>query len=296
MAGEYARRRVLRIAFVTLGTVAISSDDTRGVPVTEQTGPAVFNPDGSHTHVVRVPVPVTPVPTPKPYTFFDEFSGAAGTAPDPAKWAPQAGRGIWGTGEVENMINSLSTAYVDGNSNLVIACVSDGQGGFNSARLNSRFSGGFGTWVMRAQVPVALGAWPALWFMGNNGQWPHNGEVDLAEIYGPNVNGGQLQTTVHSSGSNGQPSYYANHATDGKFHVYQMTWTAGGFVFSLDGAEYLTVTESQFPAGQYPFNSNGGMYCILNVAAGGEGPGGAVPLADELPVRMLVDYVHFTAA
>ena len=267
--------------------------------MTEQTGPAVFGPDGSHTHTVPVPVPVTPVTPvtpPKPYTFFDEFSGAAGSAPDMTKWAPQTGRGIWGTGEVENMINSLSTAYVDGNSNLVIALASDGAGGFNGARLNSKFSGSYGTWVMRAQVPVALGAWPALWFMGNNGQWPANGEVDLVEIYGPNVNGGQLQTTVHSSGSNGQPSYYANHATDGKFHVYQMAWSATGFVFSLDGTQYLTVGETQFPAGEYPFNGSGGMYCILNVAAGGEGPAGAVPLADELPVRMLIDYVRFTAA
>ena len=274
--------------------------------MSEQTGPAVFSPSGAHTHSVAVPTtappaPVPPVTPPPPvpvpsYTFFDEFNGAAGTAPDPTKWVPQTGRGIWGTGEVENMINSTSTAYVDGNSNLVIACVSDGQGGFNSARLNSKFAGSYGTWTMRAQVPVALGAWPALWFMGNNGQWPANGEVDLAEIYGPNVNGGQLQTTVHSSGSNGQPSYYANHATDGQFHVYQVVWTASGFTFSLDGAVYLTVTESQFPPGEYPFNGNGGMYCILNVAAGGEGPNGAVPLADELPIKMLIDYVHFSAA
>jgi len=247
-----------------------------------------------------VPVPTpTPTPTPTPvaaYTFFDEFDGAAGTAPDPAKWAPQTGQGIWGTGEVEDMINSTKTAYVDGNSNLVIALISDGQGGFNSARLNSTFSGSYGTWEMRAQIPVVTGAWPALWFMGNDGQWPDCGEADMAEIYGPNVNGGQLQTTIHSSGTNGNPSYYANHATDGEFHIYQMVWTAAGFVFSIDGTEYLTVTETQFAAGQYPFNGNGGMYCILNVAAGGEGPNGAVPLADELPIKMLIDYVHFSAA
>ena len=72
------------------------------------------------------------------------------------KWAPQTGRGIWGTGEVENMINSVKTAYLDGDSHLVIACVSDGAGGFDSARLNSKFSAMYGTWTIRAQVPVAL--------------------------------------------------------------------------------------------------------------------------------------------
>jgi beta-glucanase (GH16 family) len=149
---------------------------------------------------------------------------------------------------------------------------------------------------MRAKVPVITGAWPALWFMGNDGNWPDNGEADMVEIYGPDVNGGQFQTTIHSSGSNGQPSYYANHATDGEFHVYQMVWTAEGFVFSLDGTEYLTVKETQFASGEYPFNGNGGMYCILNVAAGGEGTNGAVPEASALPVLMFVDYVHFTAA
>lgn len=267
------------------------------------TGPEIYAADGSghHTHVITIPAttppPAIPPTPPAPvYAFSDEFDGPAGSAPDMTKWAPQTGRGIWGTGEVENMINSTATAYLDGDSHLVIACVSDGAGGFISARLNSKFSATYGTWTIRAQVPIARGAWPALWFMGNTGQWPRNGEVDLIEIYGPNVIGGQSQTTVHSSGANGQPSYYANHPADGGFHVYQMAWTAAGFVFSLDGTEYLTVNESEFPAGEYPFNTNGGMYCIMNVAAGGSGPAGVVPLADELPIRMLVDYVHFTAA
>ena len=106
--------------------------------MTEQTGPAVFSPSGAHTHSIPVPppvgvAPVTPVPPVAPvapvvsYTFSDEFDGAAGSPPDMTKWAPQTGRGIWGTGEVENMINSVKTAYLDGKSHLVIACVSDGQ-------------------------------------------------------------------------------------------------------------------------------------------------------------------------
>ena len=56
--------------------------------MTERTGPAVFNPDGSHTHAVPATIPaspVPPVPPAPPYTFSDEFNGPAGTAPASAE-------------------------------------------------------------------------------------------------------------------------------------------------------------------------------------------------------------------
>ena len=99
--------------------------------MTEQTGPAVFAPDGSHTHTIPAPAPApvpVPVPTPVPvpvYAFSDEFDGQA-LAAGYDEVGSHNGRGIWGTGEVENMINSVKTAYLDGQSHLVIACVSDG--------------------------------------------------------------------------------------------------------------------------------------------------------------------------
>jgi beta-glucanase (GH16 family) len=251
------------------------------------------------TPVTPPPTPVTPTPPPATpaYTFADEFDGAAGTGIDTTKWVPQLGQGIWGTGEVEDMVNSLTTAHVDGNSNLVVSLASDGKGGFIGARLQSKFSQGFSTtgtsyWEVRAQVPNVAGAWPAIWFMGNNGQWPANGEADMIERYGPNVISGDYQTTIHSSGSEGQPSKFANIAADNDWHIFRMVQTEGQLVFSVDGVAYLTVDSSQFASGEWPFDNNGGMYIILNVAAGGTGTDEVQPEAAVLPVEMLVDYVH----
>jgi beta-glucanase (GH16 family) len=190
------------------------------------------------------------------------------------------------------MIKSPATAYVDGDGHLVIALVSDGAGGFNGARLTTqgKFSSQAGTaWEASIQITPTAGAWPAYWFMGNNGNWPANGEADVMENYGP---GEDSQTTVHSSGTEGQPSKYANFTADGDFHVYRMEWTEGQFEFFRDGTSYLTVTSSQFSSGEWPFTSNGGMYAILNIAAGGSGTNYVNPEAVVLPVKMLVDYVH----
>jgi beta-glucanase (GH16 family) len=232
------------------------------------------------------------VPTPATYLFADEFAGAAGTAPDPSKWAYDTGEGIWGTGEVENMIESLETAYVDGAGHLVIALVSDGSGGYLGARLTTqgKFSSQVGTaWEASIKITPMAGAWPAFWLMGNNGNWPANGEVDVLENYGT-ANNGESQTTVHSSGGNGQPSAYANFAADSNFHIYRVEWTAGQFEFFRDGVSYLTVTSAKLTP--WPFEDNGGMYVILNVAAGGSGTNSVNPAASALPVKMTVDYVH----
>jgi beta-glucanase (GH16 family) len=235
----------------------------------------------------------TPTPAPTAgFTFADEFAGAAGSYPSAANWAPQTGQGIWGTGEVEMMTSDPANAYLNGTGQLVIACTSDGQGGFNSARLQSTFSQQFGTWEICAKINPVAGGWPAVWFMGNNGQWPANGEADMMENYGPTSNNGQSQSTVHSSGSNGNPSQDANFPADDAWHIYKMVWAAGRIEFYRDGVSYLTVLSSEFPAGQWPFDDNGGMYCILNVAAGGEGTNYVNPEADVLPVLMEIDYVH----
>jgi beta-glucanase (GH16 family) len=246
---------------------------------------------------VPAPSPVTTLvpPTPAPaagFTFAEEFAGAAGSYPSAKNWAPQTGQNIWGTGEVEMMTSDPANAYVNGAGQLVIACTSDGQGGFNSARLQSTHSQMYGTWEICAKINPVAGGWPAIWFMGNNGQWPRNGEADLMENYGPTSNGGQSQSTVHSSGTNGNPSKDVNFPGDNKWHIYKMVWTQGKIEFFVDGKATLTVTSAEFPAGEWPFDNNGGMYCILNVAAGGEGTNYVNPLADALPVLMEIDYVH----
>lgn len=242
------------------------------------------------------PVVTSVAPTPAPaagFTFADEFAGAAGSPPSAANWSAQTGQGIWGTGEVEDMVDSTTNAYLNGTGQLVIALTSDGNGGYRSARLQSTFSQQYGTWEICAKITPTVGAWPAIWFMGNDGQWPRNGEADLMENYGPNVNGGKSQATVHSSGAGGVPSKDANYAADTAWHIYRMEQAEGHIEFFVDGVSVLTVDSDMFSTfSLWPFDDNGGMYCILNVAAGGTGTNEAVPAVGALPVLMEIDYVH----
>lgn len=36
---------------------------------------------------------------------------------------------------------------------------------------------------VRAKIPVAQGAWPAIWSTGNWWEWPLGGEIDMLEFY-----------------------------------------------------------------------------------------------------------------
>ena len=54
-------------------------------------------------------------------TFYDDFDGPDGSAPDPAKWVYDLGGGGWGNNELQTYTDSRLNSYQDGNSNLVIA-------------------------------------------------------------------------------------------------------------------------------------------------------------------------------
>lgn len=45
------------------------------------------------------------------------------------------------------------------------------------------FSFLYGRVVVRARIPVCLGAWPAIWLLGKGLPWPSNGEIDMMEYY-----------------------------------------------------------------------------------------------------------------
>lgn len=54
-----------------------------------------------------------------------------------------------------------------------------------SAALESRgkFDFCFGRVEVRARIPLAKGAWPAIWLKGSEGEWPACGEIDVMEFY-----------------------------------------------------------------------------------------------------------------
>jgi beta-glucanase (GH16 family) len=241
------------------------------------------------------PAPAPVPPTAATYTFADEFDEPEGSAPNPKSWTYDLGnQDGFGNGEVQVYTDTRTNSYQDGDSNLVIAATY-ANGVYNSARIKTEgfFSQLGGHFEASVAVNHQPGLWPAFWLLGQNMpsvSWPDCGEIDILENYGASA---EVETTVHTPDGATTYSQYADIASDTDFHVYRLDWEGTTMTFSRDGAEYLTVTESQFPASSWVFGpqepNNGGMFLILNLAVGGFA---GTPNPASWPVLFKIDYVH----
>jgi len=235
---------------------------------------------------------------PVTYTFEDDFTGPAGSAPDQVKWAYDLGGGGWGNNELEIYTSSTENVYVDGNSNLVVRAVKTVRGSglsYTSARLKTqgKFSQLGGRFQARIKLNSQPGLWPAFWLLGQDITtvgWPHCGEIDIAEDFGHSV----VESSVHAPDGTSTYGVSGDITSDTDWHVYQLDWDATGFVFSRDGTAYLTVPNTFCPESAWVFGpaepNNGGMFILLNLAIGGNA--GTPPASVQFPVEMLVDYVR----
>jgi beta-glucanase (GH16 family) len=231
--------------------------------------------------------------------WSDEFTGAAGTAPDPSKWTYDIGTG-WGNEQLEYDTDRPVNVSLDGLGHLAITARRENFQGqpFTSGRINTRgrFGQTRGRFEARMQMPVGAGLWPAFWLLGSDLStvgWPACGEIDVMEyrgqeratvhgsLHGPGYSGGEALTralTLPSGGFN-----------DG-FHVFAVIWETNRIAYQVDGVTYQTLTPANLPRNarwvfDHPFN------IILNLAVGGNYVGN--PDANTLfPQSLLVDYVR----
>ena len=236
----------------------------------------------------------------------DNFSGSAGSAPNPANWTYDVGGSGWGNDELECYTDNRTNSYLDGKGHLVIAarydpgflCAGGVRDDYTSARLTTKGlrTLRYGTIVMRAELPTGPGSWPAFWALGQDigtAGWPASGEIDAAEVIGSEprtVNG-----SIHARGWNGQPYVRTSHVQStttlsGRFHTYGVTWTPTRITFTFDGHAYYSVTKADATAsGNWPFQRP--FYLLLDVAVGGTWPGPPTS-ATRWPQRMVIDYVR----
>lgn len=238
-------------------------------------------------------------------TWSDEFNGADGSRPDPAKWKFTVGGNGWGNSELEYYTDGPQNAVIRGGS-LVIRAVKETFTGpnnvkrkYTSARISTKglFDQVYGRFEARIKIPRGQGMWPAFWMMGIDEKtigWPACGEIDVME------NVGKEPSTVHGSmhgpGYSHDRGYSASYKLPGgaqiadDFHVFAIEWEPNVVRFYVDRRLYATFTPDWLPAGMkwvfdHPF------YIILNLAVGGDWPG--PPNANTVfPQEMLVDYVR----
>jgi beta-glucanase (GH16 family) len=252
--------------------------------------------------------------------WSDEFNGPAGpftqTTSNNQFWTFETGQGVFGTGEIENMIADGTTSFLDGNGHLVIKTYLSG-GTYFSARMKTQLNGGFGKEFTygrveaRIQIPTSQAIWPAFWMMGDNGvTWPGRGEIDIMENNGAKPT--QVKGTIHGIG-------YANtglgvnfHSPDGvtpfanAYHIYGMIWSPFQIQFYVDDPAniYATMTPGEIMGvgangtastlGQWDFWGHP-FFILFDVAVGGGfvGPPGSGTV---VPQFMNIDYVRLYQA
>ncbi|MEC7984006.1 MAG: family 16 glycosylhydrolase [Myxococcota bacterium] len=171
---------------------------------------------------------------------------------------------------------------------------------YTSASIHTKglFDWQYGRMVVRAKVTNLAGTWPAIWMLGNECDWPSNGEIDVMENYGGKI----LGNFAWGSNQPWSPVWDAEHInvsdlgegwTD-DFHLWELVWSSTRMTIYLDGAEVNTVSladtinGSAVCAGENPFQKP--QYILLNLALGGNAGGSVEELG--FPTRYWVDYVR----
>lgn len=235
-------------------------------------------------------------------TWSDEFSGRAGSAPDPKKW-------VFDFSDNQNheleTYTTLPANARQQDGNLIITALKqdttrpDGTvRHYTSARLFTKglFSQTYGRFEASIKLPLGKGIWPAFWLLGDDIAtvgWPKSGEIDIVENIGePTIS----HSTIHGPGYSGDKGPTAaftlppSQRVDTAFHLYALEWSPNDIKFFLDNHLVAERTPADLPAGttwvyNHPF------FIILNLAVGGDWPGNP-DATTTFPQQMLVDYVR----
>ncbi|WP_432832664.1 family 16 glycosylhydrolase [Dactylosporangium sp. CA-092794] len=240
-------------------------------------------------------------------TWSDEFDGAAGAAPDGAKWKHDVGGGGFGNSELEYYTDGAANSALDGAGHLVISARKENPANYNcwygrceytSSRLLTagKFTQKYGRFEARIKIPRGQGIWPAFWMLGDDigtNPWPNNGEIDIMENVGkePGTVHGSLHGPGYSGGNplTGWTTLSGGRALADDFHTFTVDWAPDSVVWYLDGVQYERQTPADTRGNRWVFDHP--FFMILNVAVGGTWPG-SPDASSTYPQQMVVDYVR----
>ena len=157
----------------------------------------------------------------------------------------------------------------------------------------------YGRFEIRARIQARKGLWPAIWFLGVEGRWPYNGEIDLMEFYGgeilANACWGGEQRNVPVWDTVRKPvASFEDPEWDREFHVWRMEWDENRIALYVDNLllntidQHAAVNPKGLNGPEYPFRQP--HYLLINLAIGGSN--GGDPADTPFPARFEVDYVR----
>ena len=162
----------------------------------------------------------------------------------------------------------------------------------------------YGRLEVSARIPVAGGAWPAIWTLGSGMPWPSCGEIDVMEYY--RINGVPHILANVAWGNDREFDAVWNtrrvpftHFTGRdaawaqQFHLWSMEWDEQSIRIWLDDELLNEVPLSSTvngSIGHYDNPFHHPQYILLNLAIGGDN-GGTIDDA-AFPMRYEIDYVR----
>jgi beta-glucanase (GH16 family) len=235
--------------------------------------------------------PDQPAPPPGYHLVWsDEFNYAG--KPDPAKWGYELG--FVRNHEPQRYTDDLTNARVE-DGHLVVEARQDpaDPAKFTSASVVTQTKAEwlYGRVEVRAKLPNAPGAWPAIWMLGathGKEKWPQCGETDIMELWGGN-DPKLVKSTVHFArdGKHGSSGGSLTVEDPNDYHVYAVDWTPEKFTFFVDDRVVKAIDIASLKADGKTFHTP--QYLLLNVALDVK----KRPVDPKyLPMQMLVDWVR----
>lgn len=226
--------------------------------------------------------------------WSDEFNYSG--APVDSLWNYELG--YVRNNELQKYTNSAENIRVK-DGFCIITCRMEEDSAITSASITTKNKNDikYGRVEVRAQIPSALGSWPAIWLLGNNVKevgWPACGEIDIMEHVG--FDPLKVHANIHTKAYN-----HVNGDTRGNaievedpsmdFHVYAINWYRDRIDFFFDDSLYHSyANDMQEDPDTWPFDEP--HYLIMNLAFGG-GWGGVKGVdLNALPLEYKIDYVR----
>lgn len=233
--------------------------------------------------------------------WSDEFNGSA---LDETVWNYNIGGNGWGNNEKQYYTSRQENIRVQ-NGCLEIEARKEHyeNNEYTSARIHSKGKKEFkyGRIEARIKFPGGTGTWPAFWTLGNSGNWPNCGEIDIIEHVGSMDR--RASFALHTAAKNGTKgnnwakTQWFDYDLSADFHVYGVEWAQqeqdGKDVirFFVDGVKYAEAWEEKIgDLDTWPFSRP--HYIIMNCALGGNMGGQINDAIFTVPRIMFVDWVR----
>ncbi len=231
-------------------------------------------------------------------TWSDEFD--VDGAPNTTNWRYETGYSIRNN-EAQNYTNNRRENARIENGFLILEARRDNYQGYeySSASLVSwsKVVHQYGRFEIRAKIDTRLGSWPAFWTLGESGEWPSNGEIDIMEYYQSKILGNAAWGTetrwTAEWNSKSIPFSSFSDGWQNEFHIFMMEWDYDYIRLYVDNILINEINLNNTfngSLGDYKNPFRQPHYLLLNQSI--RGVNGGDPSGTQFPIQYIIDYVR----